>query len=109
MLDIPGLNRYNMPREGGNWCEGLTTYCSNYLMKETRNPADAVAHRNRAAPFDHPVVVVEPVDHGVTETDDVTVRAEPLGPSLGERLGAGDRPGSGRPMGRAGRGSRRPA
>lgn len=29
----------------GNWCEGLTTYCSNYLAKELEGPEAARAHR----------------------------------------------------------------
>lgn len=29
----------------GNWCEGLTTYCSNYLAKELEGPEAGRAHR----------------------------------------------------------------
>ncbi len=29
----------------GNWCEGLTTYCSNYWAKELESAAEALAHR----------------------------------------------------------------
>lgn len=31
----------------GNWCEGLTTYCSNYLRKEVESEAEATAHRKK--------------------------------------------------------------
>lgn len=31
----------------GNWCEGLTSYCSNYLSKEWQGPEQALAHRER--------------------------------------------------------------
>lgn len=31
----------------GNWCEGLTSYCSNYLSKEWQGPEEARAHRER--------------------------------------------------------------
>ncbi|MCU0726069.1 MAG: M28 family peptidase [Planctomycetes bacterium] len=33
--------------ETGNWCEGLTSYLSNYWRKERENPAEALAHRTR--------------------------------------------------------------
>ncbi len=29
----------------GNWCEGLTTYCADYLYKERRSPAEAQEYR----------------------------------------------------------------
>ncbi len=29
----------------GNWCEALTTYCSNYLRREWDSPAEAADHR----------------------------------------------------------------
>ncbi|RJP74051.1 MAG: M1 family peptidase [Candidatus Zixiibacteriota bacterium] len=29
----------------GNWCEGLTTYCADYLYKERRSPAEAAEYR----------------------------------------------------------------
>jgi aminopeptidase N len=29
----------------GNWCEALTTYCTNYLRKEWESPAEAAKHR----------------------------------------------------------------
>jgi aminopeptidase N len=29
----------------GNWCEGLTTYCADYLYKERKSPADARDYR----------------------------------------------------------------
>ncbi len=31
----------------GNWCEGLTSYCSNYLAKERQGPEEARRHRER--------------------------------------------------------------
>jgi hypothetical protein len=31
--------------ESGNWCEGLTTYCADYLYKERRSIDDAVVYR----------------------------------------------------------------
>lgn len=34
------------PREG-NWAEGLTTYLSDYLLKERRSPAEAVEYRRQ--------------------------------------------------------------
>ena len=33
----------------GNWCEGLTSYCANYLMKERQSVKAATAHRQKAA------------------------------------------------------------
>ncbi len=33
--------------ETGNWCEGLTSYCSNYLRKEIADPLKARAHREK--------------------------------------------------------------
>lgn len=31
--------------ESGNWCEGLTTYCADYLYKEQQSPAEAREYR----------------------------------------------------------------
>lgn len=31
--------------DSGNWCEGLTTYCADYLYKERKSPADAREYR----------------------------------------------------------------
>ncbi|HEX7343234.1 MAG TPA: M1 family aminopeptidase [bacterium] len=31
--------------QSGNWCEGLTTYCADYLYKERKSPADAREYR----------------------------------------------------------------
>jgi Peptidase family M28/Peptidase family M1 domain len=33
--------------EKGNWCEGLTSYCTNYYRKEVEDPAAAIEHRKR--------------------------------------------------------------
>jgi TolB protein len=35
--------------ETGNWCEGLTSYCANYLMKERQDAQSAAAHREKAS------------------------------------------------------------
>ncbi len=35
--------------DAGNWCEGLTSYCSNYLAKERESPAAARTHRERSS------------------------------------------------------------
>jgi hypothetical protein len=34
--------------KNGNWCEGLTSYCANYMSQEWKSPADAVEYRRRA-------------------------------------------------------------
>lgn len=31
--------------ESGNWCEGLTTYCADYLYKERKSPQEAAKYR----------------------------------------------------------------
>jgi len=33
--------------KNGNWCEGLTSYCSNYMSQEWKGAADATEHRRR--------------------------------------------------------------
>jgi Tol biopolymer transport system component len=35
--------------ETGNWCEGLTSYCTNYYRKEREDAGEALAHRKRTA------------------------------------------------------------
>jgi uncharacterized iron-regulated protein len=34
-------------REAGNWCEGLTSYCTNYCARERTSESDALAHRKK--------------------------------------------------------------
>jgi hypothetical protein len=33
--------------KSGNWCEGLTSYCSNYMSQEWKGEAEATEHRRR--------------------------------------------------------------
>ena len=41
-------NGVAVDRASGNWCEGLTTYCSNYLRKEKESAEEAAKHRRGA-------------------------------------------------------------
>jgi len=41
-------NGVAVDRATGNWCEGLTTYCANYLRKEKESAEEAAKHRRGA-------------------------------------------------------------
>jgi hypothetical protein len=41
-------NGVGVEYDSGNWCEGLTTYCSNYLRKERESAEEAAKHRRGA-------------------------------------------------------------
>ncbi len=42
-------NGVHVSREGGNWCEGLTTYVANYMAAEGKDAEAAVAYRRKVA------------------------------------------------------------
>lgn len=52
--------------EKGNWCEGLTTYCADYLYKEQKTPEDAVRYR-RDINQDYTIYVRESNDFPLSE------------------------------------------